>query len=128
MPEPLDRVTLTAPANSGALQVLRAVTASTAARLELSFDAVDELRVAVNEAGTLLLELGGSELHLEIDPTGPDFIAVIWTDVDKASWPDPTIEGSWAWQVLVGLCDEAESVVRDGHPGIRFLRRRPETV
>jgi serine/threonine-protein kinase RsbW len=128
MPEPLDRVTLTAPATSGALQVLRAVTASAAARLELPFDAVDELRVAVNEAGTLLLERGGSELHLEIDPTGPDFVAVVWTDVNAGSWPDPTVEVSWAWQVLVGLCDEAEPVVRDGHPGIRFIRRRLGTV
>lgn len=128
MPEPLDRITLTAPATSGALQVLRAVTASVAARLELPFDAVDELRVAVNEAGTLLLELDGSELHLEIDPAGPDFVAVVWTDVEAGSWPDPAVEASWAWQVLAGLCDEAEPMVREGHPGIRFLRRRLRTA
>jgi serine/threonine-protein kinase RsbW len=128
VPDPSDRVTLTAPATSEALQVLRAVTASSAARLELPFDVVDELRVAVNEAGAVLLDLGGEELHLEIDPAGPDFVATVWTDADAGSWPDPTTRSKWAWQVLVGLCDEAEPMLRDGHPGINLLRRRLGTA
>jgi serine/threonine-protein kinase RsbW len=122
VPEPSRHVTLAAPASSDALQILRAVASSVAARLDFPFDTVDELRIAVNEAGTLLLEIGGSELHLEVDPTGPHFVALVWTDAEGVTWPDAATDGSWSWQVIEGLCDEVERVLHDGHPSIRLVR------
>jgi serine/threonine-protein kinase RsbW len=123
VPEPSRHVTLVAPASSDALQILRAVASSVAARLDFPFDTVDELRIAVNEAGTLLLEVGGSEIHLDVDPTGPHFIALMWIDADGAAWPGTGTDGSWSWQVIQGLCDEAERALHDGHPSIRLVRR-----
>lgn len=125
MSEGSRNLTLTAPATSDALQILRAVASSVAARLEFPFDTVDELRIAVSEAGTLLLAAGGSQLHLEIDPAGPHFDAMVWTDgADEALWTDEVVNGSWAWQVIQGLCDEAERTLHEGRPGIRLIRRR----
>lgn len=127
MSDPADPITLVVPATSEALQVMRSVASSVAARLEFPFDGVDELRVVVNEAGTMLLELGGSEIHLEIDATGPDFVAIAWTDVTSTTWPPPDGGGSWNWQVILGLCDEADRIVHHGSPGVRLVRRHPET-
>lgn len=123
MPEPSRPVTLVAPATSDALQIVRAVASSVAARLDFSFDTVDELRIAVNEAGTLLLEAGGSEIHLEVDPAGPHFVALMWIDAEAANWPGAGTDGSWSWQVIQGLCDEVEGTLHDGHPSIRLVRR-----
>jgi hypothetical protein len=84
---------------------------------------VDELRIAVNEAGTPLLEAGGSQIHLEVDPAGPHFVALMWIDVEGVAWPGAGTDGSWSWQVINGLCDEVEGALHDGHPSIRLVRR-----
>jgi hypothetical protein len=116
------RITLTAPAEPGSLQVLRAIAGSIASRLDLSIEVVEEIRIAVDEAGTLLLKLGGDELCLEVDAHGPDFAAVLSVDADTEAWPDAVVEDSWPWRVIAGLCDEARFERSMGHPGI-MLRR-----
>jgi hypothetical protein len=116
------RVTLTAPAEPSSLQVVRAIAGSVAARLNLSIEVVEEIRMAVDEAATLLLRLGGSEITLEVDPAGPDFVAVLWVDAGVETWPDNDLEGSWPWRVIAGLCDDARFSRPIGHPGI-VLRR-----
>lgn len=126
MAVPARPLVLAAPATSGALQVLRAVASGVAARMEFPFDVVDELRMAVSEAGSLLLGAGGSTLHLEIDPTAPRFEALIWTDADAGGW-EGDVEASFAWTVIEGLCDEASRAVHDGGPAILLVRRRPGT-
>lgn len=116
------RVTLTTPADPSSLHVLRAIAGSVAARLDLSIDVVEEIRMAVDEAATLLIRLGGSEISLEVDPAGPDFVAEMWVDAGVEAWPDEDVEGSWAWLVIAGLCDDAGFSRPMGHPGI-LLRR-----
>lgn len=127
MAAPARLLVLAAPATSGALQVLRAVASGVAARMEFPFDVVDELRIAVSEAGSLLLGVGGSTLHLEIDPSAPRFEALIWTDADAGGWDGEDLEASFAWTVIEGLCDEASRAVHDGGPAILLVRRRPGT-
>jgi serine/threonine-protein kinase RsbW len=56
-----DVVELDVPAEPAYLAVLRTATAGLAARLNLSLDEIEDLRIAVDEAGTLLLD----------DPSGP---------------------------------------------------------
>ncbi len=50
-----DTVELTVPADPAYLSVLRTVIASLAARRDFTLDEIDDLRIAVDEAGALLL-------------------------------------------------------------------------
>lgn len=122
------RVTITAPAEPSSLQVLRAIAGSVATRLNLSIEIVEEIRMAVDEAATLLLRLGGSEISLEVDPAGPDFAAVMWVDASVETWPGDELEGSWPWRVIAGLCDDARFSRPMGHPGIELRRGMVRTL
>lgn len=75
-------VVLVVPADAAYLALLRTVTAGLAARLDLDLDEIEGLRIAVDEAGTLLLlgagqgdrlraefRLGDDEIQVEV--SGP---------------------------------------------------------
>jgi serine/threonine-protein kinase RsbW len=103
-------VELTVPADPAYLSVLRTVIASLAAQRDFTLDEIDDLRIAVDEAGALLLPhagpdsrlsavFGGSATALRVE------VAVTVPPGDAA--PD---RSSFAWLVLTALTD---SVVLD---------------
>src|SRR5690606_19909803 len=53
-------VEMSVPAQDSFLPVVRAATAGLAARLSLSFDEIEDLRIAVDEACSMILSLSGS--------------------------------------------------------------------
>ena len=106
-----DTVELTVPADPAYLSVLRTVTASLAARRDFTLDEIDDLRIAVDEAGALLLPhagpgsrlsavFGGSAASLRVEVT-------VTTAEAGAGRPD---RSSFAWLVLEALTD---SIVLD---------------
>jgi len=102
-----DTVDLRVPADPAYLAVIRTATAGLAARLDLTLDEIEDLRIAVDEACALLLEHQshtGAELHaaftmqgsvLEVKVTGP-----------ARALPETT---SFAWSVLEALVGEVET-------------------
>lgn len=111
------------PARAEHVQVLRAVVASVAARIDLPTDDIEDLKLAVDEAcAHLLKEAGGTALllRLRVWPTGLEVEAS--TDNPGASWPPDGFEGSMTWQVLVALTDDASFSTEDG-PVLRFTKR-----
>jgi anti-sigma regulatory factor (Ser/Thr protein kinase) len=109
------------PAHPESLRILRAVASSVAARLDLRLDAIEELRIAVDEAATILLRSapGPGDLHLRLEPDG----AVLRIDVSLAhaapSWPPDDLTKGWAWIVIAGLMDQPE-LANPGVPTVRF--------
>lgn len=101
--------------------------ASVAARLDLPFDAVDEIRTAVNEAATLLLGTSqpSTELVTEIEIGDDGFVATLSIDAEVDAWPLAKLEGSWSWRVVQGFCDQAAFLRQGGRPGVTLRRRRP---
>jgi serine/threonine-protein kinase RsbW len=106
-----DTVELIAPADPAYLSVLRTVIASLAAQRDFTLDEIDDLRIAVDEAGALLLPhaapasklsavFGGSATGLRVE------VAV--TPLHGA--PGQPDRSSFAWLVLTALTD---SVVLD---------------
>ena len=102
-----DTVDLRVPADPAYLAVLRTATAGLAARLDLTLDEIEDLRIAVDEACALLLEHqthAGEELHaaftiraqtLEVVVRGP-----------ARNLPEGS---SFAWSVLEALVGEVET-------------------
>ena len=121
-------VLVTVPASPGFVHVLRTVVASVAARLDLAIDGVEEMRIAIDEAASLLLHLPvpATRLRAEItaDPAG--LTIRLSSDAAVAEWPPSGTEETWPWRVISGLCDEAGFDASTTGPQVWMRRRRPD--
>jgi serine/threonine-protein kinase RsbW len=117
-------IRVSVPARPEFLHVIRSVTASVAARLDLAYDDIDDLRIAVDEACAQLLSEGGSSfvLTLRITTSGDRVDVVVCTDGDVKDWPPAGVEGSLIWQVLSGLTESPSFERFEGFPAMRFVK------
>ena len=116
-------VRITVPARAEFLHVVRTVVGSVAARHDLTIDAIEDLRIAVDEACAQLLATRGSSVTVEIDPVGDGVDAVCSTDADVATWPPEGIQHSLATQVLQGLADSVAWERTAAGPSVRIGKR-----
>jgi serine/threonine-protein kinase RsbW len=86
-----DLITVSVPPESGSVQVLRAVTASVAARMNMPFDGIEDLRLAVDEACAWLLGLAreATSMTLRLRPMDDRLEAVVSIDAAGRAWPPP---------------------------------------
>jgi serine/threonine-protein kinase RsbW len=119
-------VSVTVPARVEFVHVLRSVIASVAARAEFTYDEIDDLRLAIDEASAQLIGAGrGSALSVTVRPLeGGGLDIVCSVDATEVAWPPPGAERSLAWQILSALADETRFDQADGHPALRILKRR----
>ena len=125
VPESLIRVAV--PANPDVLHLLRSVTASVGARMSMSLDDVEELRIAVDEAATLLLDrvddAGGRTLELALTCTDRSLTANVTLDGAGAS--DDDARASWPWRVITAVTDDASIQRTDARLTITFTKSAP---
>jgi serine/threonine-protein kinase RsbW len=118
-----DAIVVSGPAVPETLRVLRGVAASVGSRADMPFDRLEELRIAVDEAATLVLRAGAAtRLELAIHPSAERGLEVrVSSDarVDDA-W-SPAGSASWGWRVIDELADSATVAVDDGAPVVRFV-------
>jgi serine/threonine-protein kinase RsbW len=118
-------VSAVVPADPGFVQVLRNVAAGVAARLDMAIDQIEEVRLAVTEAASLLLdEADAMSLRLTIG-SDPDVLDVrISSDAASVEWPSERASTSWPWMVVKGLSDDVRlEREADGSPAIVFQKR-----
>jgi serine/threonine-protein kinase RsbW len=120
-------VSVKVPARPEFVHVFRSVIASIAARADFTFDEIDDLRLAVDEAFAQLLTIPGAATSLSmvvrsLDGGGVEVLASI--DAEDAAWPPEGAERTLTWQVLSALADEARFETSDGHPAMRLTKRR----
>ena len=117
-------VKVVVPARADYVRVLRAVTASLAARLDFTYDRIDDLRLAVSEACATLLALPWTAeiLVLRLYATEAEVTAVVCTDAEagSAGWPPADTERTLAWRVLSGLADAAVFEIGEEGPAVRL--------
>lgn len=116
---------LVVPARSDLLALLRTVVADLAARQGFSYDAIDDLRIAVSEAATFLLGAASpaSRLQLRISSSGNGLKVGLSTDAPGEVWPPPGADRTLAWQVLSALTDEAVLDLDSGTPALHLTKR-----
>jgi len=108
-----DIVELTVPADPAYVSVLRTVTASLAARRDFTIEEIDDLRIAVDEASSLLLPhtAPDSRLAAVCRPTENTLTAVVSvparTSADATPFKIDTT--SFAWMVLAALADSVST-------------------
>ncbi len=100
MVQPVGPVELTVPASSEHLRVLRLVAASLAASVGLDVDQLDDLRIAVDELCSLLIE------HA---PDGARLRLRLWSDSGRL-----VVEGSLLQDASVAMIDPVSRLILDG--------------
>ncbi len=119
-------VFISVPPRTESIALLRTVTGGVATRMQLPLDAIDDLRLAVDEAVTLLLmtSRGASRIEMRLDPTDAELTATVGTDAPVEPWPPPGYQETLAWQVISGLTDGAQMARSErGTPTITFAKR-----
>jgi len=112
------------PASPGSVQVLRNVLAGVAARLDMPIDQIEEVRLAVTEAASLLLdEAEATMLRMTIGRDAEALNVTLSSDGEADPWPSERALASWPWLVVKGLTDEIRADRADGEgPSIRFTK------
>jgi serine/threonine-protein kinase RsbW len=114
-----DTVTIVVPARPEFLHVVRSVVGSVAARRDLTIDAIEDLRIAVDEACAQLLVAKGTTVTVRVMATTDGVRVLCSTDAGVDEWPPAGIEHTLAAQVLQGLADDV-AWERDGMgPAVR---------
>ncbi|MDP9329927.1 MAG: ATP-binding protein [Actinomycetota bacterium] len=119
-------VRVSVPARADFVHVLRAVISSVASRIDMTFDVIEEVRIAVDEASTILLGVtqGDATLELTIEVALDDLTVTLTAPGDHVGWPAEGVRSSWPWRVMTGLCDDVELETSDRGASIRFVKRR----
>ena len=112
-------VHLEIPASGAYLAVARAAATGLAAQLHFTYDQIDDLRIAVDEACTQLMARRGSAetIRLAYHLDGAELCVEASVEADDRG--GPLERDTFAWQILTALSDE---VVERGH-GRRLLIR-----
>jgi len=124
----LPDVSAEVPATPEFVQVLRNVAAGVAARLEMPIDQIEEVRLAVTEAATLLLdEADATALRIRIRRGTEGLAVTVSSNGEPDAWPSDRALTSWPWMVVKGLSDDVRLDRDDGSPSVVF-RKRSERV
>lgn len=88
------------------LQTLRTVIGRAGHLLGFSFDGIEDLALAVDEAAVLLLELHPHALLLLLESTDDgDLEMRLVTNQPSLAWPPPDLESDTRWQIVSALSD-----------------------
>ncbi len=119
-------IVLSVPARAEYVHILRAVAAGVAARQDFSYDEIDDLRLAVDEACGQLFSVGGegTSMTLGINLLDGGVDIRVGIDVEPSPWPPLDHRDSLTWQVLSALTDEAEFERSDHGAGLHLVKHR----
>lgn len=109
-------IAISVPASSAYLSVVRTAAAGLAARLDFTIDEIEDLRIAADEACTILLAHGrpGSTLDCRFDQVGD---SVVVTGSIASDIPDVPDRDGFSWTVLTALSTDVQMGVRSGDGG-----------
>jgi serine/threonine-protein kinase RsbW len=120
-------VVLTVPADSSYVCVVRTATSAVCARADFTVDALDDVRLAVDEACALAIAdaPAGSDMTVTLRAEG----ATVTIDIAAASATgQPVSTTSFAWTVLTALVDRVQTEVADGSLHIQLRSHGIESV
>lgn len=99
------------------LAVLRTLIGAVGTFEDLDFDAVADLRLAVDEACTRLIRSAAPDATLVVVVDGQDDEVVVRASTECETY-DVVTPGSFSWHVLSSLTDDVQTFHHDGHePG-----------
>jgi serine/threonine-protein kinase RsbW len=115
-------VHLEIPASGAYLAVVRAAATGLAAQLQFTYEQIDDLRIAVDEACTQLLARRGSATTLQVDYHMVDSELRVDVSIEAADRGDPLPRDTFAWQILTAITDEVSEQAQSGRLALSFRK------
>jgi serine/threonine-protein kinase RsbW len=116
-------IELTIPPDARYLRLVRLVASGLASTAGFNVDELDDLRIAVDEAVTALLEGGnGTKVPLTFEVKGGQVAMTAQTEAREDA-PLDADRLELSTQILAAVCDEHELQVADGAVQVRICRR-----
>ena len=106
-------VSLRLPAHSAYVSVLRTASSGLAARANFTIEDIEDFRMAINEACSLLLPMA----EVDSDLTAEFYLvpgSITATVAVSSSSPRATDPADWAWQVLTALTADPTQTIDGG--------------
>jgi len=118
-------ISLSTPARSEFVHLLRGVAAGVGASVDLSFDEIDDLRLAVDEACAHLLKLEpkATALRLRIERRQRSLDVVVSLVAEQDGGLLPQTQQFLTWHILAALTDGAAVESTEDGPAIRFSKK-----
>jgi len=118
-------VIVSVPARPEFMQLLRAAVGSVAARVDFTYEAIDDLRIAVDEVCARILSVPGTPttLSLRIIPDDAGIEVVAYTDGEAHEWPPDRFEESLTAKILDALTDNVSFELVGRSPAVRVVKR-----
>ena len=118
-----ETVELSVPAHSAYLGLVRTATAGVGARLDLTIDEIEDLRLAADEAGSLVIAQAddGTQLDVRFTLAGPRLTVAFTAASGSGAVPD---ESGFGWTVLQALAGEVRAQVSDGRLTVEIAHDR----
>ncbi|HZD71067.1 MAG TPA: anti-sigma regulatory factor [Actinomycetes bacterium] len=115
-------VHLEIPASGEYLAVARAAATGLAAQLHFTYDEIDDLRIAVDEAcGQLMARRAGADT-IRVVYHMDDGELWVEVSVDATDRSGPLERDTFAWQILNAMTDEVVEKAGDGRLALRFRK------
>jgi serine/threonine-protein kinase RsbW len=121
MPQRAVRIEI--PAFAEYLTVVRAAATGLAAGLEFTYEEIDDLRIAVDEACAQLLARRGSADTLTVEYALDESALRIEVTVPGDDGAEPLPRDTFAWQILRALTDEVDEHVDAAGLHLSFRKR-----
>ena len=111
-------VHLEIPASGAYLAVARAAATGLAAQLQFTYEEIDDLRIAVDEACTRR----GSATTLNVAYHLAEAELRVDVSIEAADRGDPLERDTFAWQILSAMTDEVREQSEDGRLWLSFRK------
>jgi hypothetical protein len=111
-------ISLRTPAEPRSVSIVRAVAANVAAATDVSFEIVDDLRLAVAEACNRLMAIYPRADHLFLDTRVEGRTVELRVSVDGGQAEGSSEDAVMPWRIIEALTERAEERTIEGHPSI----------
>jgi serine/threonine-protein kinase RsbW len=122
-PSSTPEVRLSVPAHGAFLSLIRTTSAAVAARLDMTIDEIEDLRIAVDEAAAMLLPSVAGDRSVDVVFTLGDEALTISLSAETADARAPDQDG-FGWTVLSALVGSVSAEHVDGRSTIVLSHRR----
>ncbi len=120
-------VLIETPASGEYLAVVRAAATGLAAGLDFTYEQIDDLRIAVDEACAQLLaqarEAEAGTLRVAYAIEGAALRVEVAVDRADGAPPEPLPKDTFSWQILRALTDQVDERIANGEIRVAFRKR-----
>jgi serine/threonine-protein kinase RsbW len=102
--------------------VARAAATGLAAQLQFTYEEIDDLRIAVDEACTQLLARRGSATTLDVAYHLDETELRVDVSIEAPDRGEPLARDTFAWQILSAMTDEVREQSEDGRLRLSFRK------